>query len=114
MYIVLTSYVFGAIVIFVIPMMAALMWSSTYQGTRVQRLAAWQLVTLLATTMLALYTYFYVRPTGEVVTLLAETPLWVSCGAGIVLSFVLGALRWHLSNKLHLLEQRLARAILQR
>lgn len=108
------SYVFGAIVVFVIPMMTVIVWADTYQGaTRYQRLDAWQIVTLVATVMLAGYTYLYVHPYGDTV-LIAETPLWGFCGAGVAWSLVLQAAKVHIANKQARLEQRLIEAVLSR
>ena len=107
------SYFFGAIVVFVIPVMTVIAWASTYRGTtRYERLEAWQFVTLIATTVLAAYTYFYVRPYGDM-WYIAEAPLWISAGAGVVLSIMLHLAKKHVANKQARLEQRLIEAVLR-
>lgn len=114
MYIDWFSYLFGAIVILVIPMMAVIAWFSTYSGTtRYERLEAWQFVTLLAASMLAAYTYFYVRPYGDM-WYVAEAPLWMSAGVGAALSLLLEAAKRHVKSRQNQLETRLREAVLSR
>lgn len=113
MYIDWFSYFFGAIVVLVIPVMTVIVYIDSYRGTtRHERLSAWQLVTLTTTTMLAAYTYFYVRPYGEPV-LIAAMPLWQACGFGIVLSLALGFAKRQLTVKRHRLEARLTKVVFQ-
>jgi hypothetical protein len=107
------TYFFGATAVFIIPVLTVIVWADTYKGaTRYQRLDAWQLATLVGTTMLAAYTYFFVR-TGEA-WFIDESTLWGFCGAGIALSILLQAAKWHVSNKLTQLENRLTKAVLSR
>lgn len=107
------SYFFGAIVVLVIPMMTVIVWADTYRGaTRYQRLDAWQIATLVGTTMLVAYTYFFVRP-GHA-WFVNELTLWGFCGAGIALSILLHAAKTHVVNKQRQLEDRLVKAVLSR
>ena len=113
MYIDWFSYFFGVIAVFIIPIMTVITWSDTYRGaTRYERLDAWQIATLIATTMLAAYTYFFVR-TDEVL-FVDETTLWVFCGIGVSLSIALGLTKKHITNKQRRLEDRLKQAVLSR
>lgn len=110
MYIDWFSYFFGAIPVFVIPVMSVLVWvDANKDATRYQRLDAWQRVTIIGSIMLAAYTYLFVR-TDEVF-FIDESVLWGFCSAGIALSIALHVAKRHVSNKKHKLEQRLARAI---
>ena len=107
------SYFFGAIVVFVIPMMTVVVWADTYKGaTRYQRLDAWQFATLIGTTMLAGYTYFFVHQGTAL--FIDELTQWGFCGAGIVLSLLLQLGKKHVANKQRQLEDRLVQAVLSR
>lgn len=114
MYIDWFSYLFGAIVILVIPMTAVIVWFSTYRdATQYERVEAWQFVTLLATSMLLGYTYFFVRPYGDT-WYITEAPLWNSSIFGIVLSITLGIAKRHIAHRRLQLKQRIAQAITSR
>ena len=107
------SCLFSAIVIFFFPMMVTIVCSDTYRGmTRHQRLDAWQVTTLASTTMLAAYTYFFVRA-GRVWFIDGPT-LWTFCAAGIALSIILQVSKLHIANKQRLLQRQLARVVYQR
>lgn len=114
MYIDWFSYLFGAIVILVIPMTAVIVWFSTDRdATQYERIEAWQFVTLFATSMLLGYTYFFVRPYGDT-WYIAEAPLWTSSVFGIVLGIALGIAKRHIAHRRLQLKQRIARAITSR
>lgn len=107
------TYFFGATAVFILPMMTVIVWADTYKGaTRYQRLDAWQIATLIGTTMLAAYTYLFVR-TGET-WFIDESTLWGFCGAGIALSILLQVAKKHVANKQRQLENRLVKAVLSR
>lgn len=110
---VLFSIYVGLIAIIVIPAMVVIVFADTYrQSSRRERLQLWQVAVLVGTTMLALWTHLWVRPTGEAL-LIAPAPLWVFCGIGIALSVALGFAQWLLTVHQRRLENRLAKAMLR-
>lgn len=102
----------GISMIIVIPVMVTLTYSDTLKSSsRRERLSTWQLSTLIATTLLAIYTKMFVESGG--VVLVDTTTLWVFCALGVVLSISLGITRWLLTQRQRKLEDRLVEAVLR-
>ena len=87
------SYFVGFVVIFAFPMVVATIWREEYSERRYDWIGPLNLAVLIATTGLALCTYFWVRPYGKEL-LIAEQPLWVFVAIGVVMSLALSVANW--------------------
>lgn len=110
---VLFSTYVGLVAVIIVPVLAVVMAADYYRaGTRRERLQLWQAAVLTGTTGLAIWTHFWVQPSDGSL-MIATTPLWVFCGIGIVLSLVLAAVQFVLTQRQRQLEARLIRLVRQ-